>query len=112
VSRKLLQELKIALFGVTEFASGLSGTQSLTLAFEKHGQLAGNLVIVGQEDRTGRPDELSRRIEQLDMVPTWEGKRLKSQIKYGGFFRVGIPYTYEANALKQAHEVRHTATFN
>jgi hypothetical protein len=66
VSRKLLQELKIALFGVTEFASGLSGTQSLTLAFEKHGQLTGNLVIVGQEDRTGRPDELSRRIEQLE----------------------------------------------
>ena len=32
---KLFQQLKIALFGVTEFTGGLSGTQSLTLAFEK-----------------------------------------------------------------------------
>jgi hypothetical protein len=66
LSFKLFQELKIALFRVTEFASGLSGTQSLALAFEKHGQFAGNLVIVGQEDRTGRSDELSGRIEQLE----------------------------------------------
>jgi hypothetical protein len=46
LSFKLFQELKIALFRVTEFTSGLSGTQSLTLAFEKHGQFAGNLVLI------------------------------------------------------------------
>ena len=63
---KLFQQLKIALFGVTEFPGGLSGTQSLTFAFEKHGQLAGNLIIVGQEDRTGMADELCGRIEELE----------------------------------------------
>jgi len=46
---------------VTEFTSGLSGTQSLALPFEKHGQLAANLVIVRQKDRTGRTDELCGR---------------------------------------------------
>jgi hypothetical protein len=63
---KLFQQLKIALFGVTEFTGSLSGTQSLTLALEKHGQLAGNLIIVGQEDGTGMTDELSGRIEELE----------------------------------------------
>src|SRR5580693_1505046 len=65
-SLKLFQQLKIALFGITKFTSGLSGTKSLTLAFEKHGQLAGDLIIVGQEDRTGMTDELCGRIEQLE----------------------------------------------
>jgi hypothetical protein len=37
LSFKVFQELEIALFSVTEFTSGLSGTQSLALAFEKHG---------------------------------------------------------------------------
>src|ERR1700693_3571337 len=63
---KLFQQLKIALFGVTEFTGGQRGTQSLTLAFEKHGQLAGNLIIVGQEDRTGMADEFCGRIEELE----------------------------------------------
>jgi hypothetical protein len=36
------------------------------LAFEKHGQLAGNLIIVGQEDGTGRADELCGRIEEIE----------------------------------------------
>src|ERR1700722_2632875 len=56
---KLFQQLKIALFGVTEFTGSLSWTQSLTLALEKHGQLAGNLIIVGQEDGTGMTDQLT-----------------------------------------------------
>jgi len=81
---KLFQELKIALFSVTEFTSGLSGTKALALAFEKHGQLAGNLVIVGQKDRTGRADELCGRIEPLEHGAKLEKKRPKSQIKYGG----------------------------
>src|SRR6516225_5113513 len=81
MSFKLFQELKIALFSVTEFTSGLSGTQSLALAFEKHGQLAGNLVIVRQKDRTGRADELCGRIEQLEHEAKLERKKDKSQIK-------------------------------
>ena len=43
---KVFQKLKIALFSITESTGGLSGSQSLALAFEKHGQLAGDLVIV------------------------------------------------------------------
>ena len=84
LSFKVFQELKIALFSITEFTSGLSGTQSLALAFEKHGQLAGNLIIVGQEDRTGRTDELCGRIEQLEHGAKLETKEGNSQIKYGG----------------------------
>src|SRR6516225_930861 len=71
LSFKLFQQLKIALLGVTEFTSGLSRTQSLTLAFKKHGQFAGNLIIVGQKDRAGRTDELCRRIEQLEHEARW-----------------------------------------
>jgi hypothetical protein len=81
---ELLQQLKIALFGVTEFTGGLSGTQSLTLAFEKHGQLAGDLIIVGQEDGTGMTDELCGRIEELEHWRKNVNKKAQSQIKYGG----------------------------
>src|SRR5271166_4168179 len=87
LSFKLFQQLKIALFGVTEFTSGLSGTQSLTLAFEKHGQLAGNLIIVGQEDRTGMADELCGRIEELEHGRQNGDKGRESQIQYGGIER-------------------------
>jgi len=44
------------------------------LAFEKHGQFAGNLAIVGQEDRTGMGDELCGRIEELE-----HGRKTKRQ---------------------------------
>ena len=76
--------MEIALFGVTEFTSGLSGPQSLTLAFEKHGQLAGNLIVVGQEDRTGIANELCGRIEELEQWRQMGIKDAESQIKYGG----------------------------
>src|ERR1700731_2188893 len=84
LSFKLFQQLKIALFSVTEFTSSLSGAQSLTLAFEKHGQLVGNLIIVGQEDRTGMADEFCGRIEELEHGAKLGIKGTKSQIKYGG----------------------------
>src|ERR1700731_4453436 len=83
LSFKLFQQLKIALFSVTEFTSSLSGAQSLTLAFEKHGQLVGNLIIV-QEDRTGMADEFCGRIEELEHGAKLGIKGTKSQIIYGG----------------------------
>src|SRR6516165_3635135 len=52
------------------------------------------------------PTSLAEESNNSSMVPTWEGKRLKSQIKCGGFFRLGSHITYEGNALAQAHEVR------
>jgi len=91
---KLFQQLKIALLSVTEFTSSLSGTQSLTLAFEKHGQLTGDLVIVGQEDRTGMADELCGRIEQLQHGCNLETNEDKSQIKYGDNYRSKMPSEY------------------
>jgi hypothetical protein len=57
------------------------------LAFEKHGQLAGNLIIVGQEDRTGMTDELCGRIEELEHWRQNGDKGRESQIKYGGTTR-------------------------
>jgi hypothetical protein len=85
---KLFQQLKIALFGVTEFPGSLSGTQSLTFAFEKHGQLAGNLIIVGQEDRTGMADELCGRIEELEHGAKLETKKAQKSHKIWRYLQV------------------------
>src|ERR1700719_2129801 len=97
---KLFQQLKIALFGITEFTGGQRGAQSLTLAFEKHGQLAGNLIIVGQKDRTGMADELCGRIEELEHGAKLGKKRDISQIKYGGNKRSKHPKMTD-KAVKQ-----------
>ena len=47
---KVFQKLKIALLGITKSTGRASGSQPLALAFEKHGQLACDLVIVRQQD--------------------------------------------------------------
>src|SRR6202044_1125020 len=66
VSPKLFQQLKKALFGITVSACCLSRSQSLALAFKEHGQLAGDLIIVGDQDRTSWPDELGRGIRRSE----------------------------------------------
>ena len=54
---KLVEELEIALLGIAVFTCGLRGAKALALAFNEHGELAGDLVVLRNGNGTNRADE-------------------------------------------------------
>src|SRR6516165_282003 len=75
---QLFEQLKIALLRVAEFLGGPGGAQPLALAFKKHRQFTGDLILIGQEDGTRRTQEPGVRIEPIKHGPGWPKEDQKS----------------------------------
>jgi hypothetical protein len=57
-------ELKVTLLAVAELLGGLERPRVLTLPFDEHPQLVGDLVVLAHIQRTTRPDQrMAREIE-------------------------------------------------
>jgi hypothetical protein len=53
-----LSQLEIALFAETELLGGTERSEFLALAFQEHGEFAGDFIVVQDAERTLGPDEL------------------------------------------------------
>ena len=49
-------ELEVALLGVAEGLGGLAGAKAKALTSDEHGELAGDFVVAGQGQSTGRAE--------------------------------------------------------
>jgi len=68
-----VQQLIIALLGITELAGGRDRTKTLTLAFENHGQLACDLVTLRNRQSAVGPLQMKRLAvdeQHIDILPT------------------------------------------
>ena len=54
-----MSELKVTGFGIAELGGGPSGTGAFALAFEEHGQFESDLIVLRNQERTGRAREQS-----------------------------------------------------
>src|ERR1044071_4589913 len=106
-----LAKLEIALFAEAEFLSGAQRPQVQALAFEEHGQFAGDFIVCGDAQGTSGPDELLKLEIELKhgKTPKSPGRSRdaamndscrgdKSLIKYGGPIAMLWPLSRENTA--------------
>jgi hypothetical protein len=84
VGFELVEQLEIALLGIAVFESGLCGAKPFALAFDEHGEFAGDFVVLLDRDGTGRADEKVRGTDEFEHEEEFGRERQLSQIRYGG----------------------------
>jgi hypothetical protein len=76
-----VEQLEVAGLGVTELGGGVGGTGTFALAFEEHRQLEGDLIVEGDQERTGRAGEVRLLLViENDHGGRYSGRRERVQL--------------------------------